>query len=210
MTEGRDTRAGNAPAGWYHTTTTGRPRYWDGTTWAADQPPAFAGTMGDPQVPLLAAALRRQARWRLLAAVVAGSAVAIIILMSTTSTVIWWGGYLVAGSLAWGALKRFRLAGQLTGSGVGAAAWTAMAAGLGLVALLAAQAATYWSSPLEPISDTVVGSCWKDSGGTQVENVDCGSPGAQYTVTNTTTNPDSCSTWYLSLDDGTYACMRDL
>jgi len=154
----------SAPPGWYPDPTTGRPRYWDGTTWGPDESPTLGATITDPSAVLVAAQLRRQAWWRLLVAIVVGSAVAIVILMSTSNTVVWWGGYFVAGSLAWGALKRFRAAGELTGTGVGAGPWTAFAAGLGLVALLAVAAAMYWATPLEPSEKPEFRSWWTFGG----------------------------------------------
>lgn len=204
-----------SPPGWYADPRDGEQRYWDGQQWASTGARASAFTAEGTQTghELVASELRRGAWWRFAAAVIIGSAVALIVLNSTTGTVLWWGGYILAGSLAWGAFKRLRLAGELTGRGISGGSWMTLLAGAGVVTLLSIQAASYWTSPAGPSSPTtsdpaeVVGSCWADSAGDMVTQVDCNSTTASYTVTRTASSPEFCSSEYLTMDDGTIACL---
>lgn len=204
-----------SPPGWYTDPRDGEQRYWDGQQWAPTDSGTMTPTTGSAQAghELVAKELRRGAWWRFAIAVTIGSVVALIVLNSTTGTVLWWGGYLLAGSLAWGAVKRLRLAGDITGRGVGAGSWMTLLAGVGVVALLGFQAASYWTSPASPSSPTssdpeeVVGSCWTDSAGDMVTPVDCNSSAATYKVTSTPSSAEYCAADYITMDDGTIACL---
>ena len=102
------------------------------------------------------------------------------------------------------------VAGQVTGRGVGAGSWIVLISGVGVVALLGFQAATYWTSPASPTSpasDALIGSCWADAQGNSVVPVDCDSSTAKYQVTSTPSSAEYCSSEYIEMDDGGIACI---
>lgn len=158
------------------------------------------------------AELRKAAWLRLAGAVAVGCVVSVVVLLSKTSTIVWWGGFVVCAELAWTAYKRFREAGRMTGRGVGAEVWIAMALGLCLVAGTAVAATIHWRAPLELTSDTTTGTCWSQEADGNVSLVECSDSKATFKITSVVATADDCpvaSDSYITLDDGTVGCLDE-
>lgn len=158
------------------------------------------------------AELRKAAWLRLAAAVAVGCVVSVVVLLSTTSTIVWWGGFIVCAELAWTAYKRFREASRMTGRGVGADVWIAMALGLCLVAGTGVAATIHWRAPLEMTSDVATGTCWSQEADGNVSLVECSESTATLKITSVVATDEDCpaaSDSYIDLDDGTVGCLDE-